>query len=544
MLVFLLSLSNTARGQIVMNPSSGTVCEGESIDYSYTGPTGWLNRWRFPGGSPDRSNNATATIVYNTAGTYTTTLRVTVGPPPTRYDYEADVTVNANPTATLVSDDADNIICIGQDVIFTAGPAGQVNYEFFVNGGSVLSGTSTTFSTSSLSNGDVVTVTVTDANGCTDTHAGITMTVNSFASPTAMLSSDDADNAICTGTSVIFTAGPSGLANYEFFLNGGSVQSGTSDTYTTATLTDGDVVTVTVTDANGCPDTHVGITTTVVTQPTLPTAVMSESTPVCEGTDVYATITPGTGGIGCTEQLRARIRDVTTGWYNIPYTSGQVISTTGVDRVVIRARVRNCDAGCNDIPPTGWTNIARWDVDPLPVGTLVSDDADDIICAGDLVTFTAGGGTSYEFFEGVTSVQGPGALTTYATSSLTDGVTVTVVVSDGTCSMTPAGITTTVETVNSPTILGPVIVCNPSTETYTVTDPGSYSFLWTVTNGTIIGSDINSTVDILWNTAVQGTVSVQITSGNGCTNSNNITVDKVVTPTTGIINSSNSLTRR
>jgi hypothetical protein len=260
---------------------------------------------------------------------------------------------------------------------------------------------------------------------------------------TGTLSSDDADNIICAGDQVIFTA--TGGATYEFFVGVTSVQSGAVDTYTTTGLANGDVVSVVVTSAAGCSDTPAGITTTV---------------------------------------------------------------------------------------------------NALPTGTLVSDDADDIICAGDQVIFTATGGATYEFFVDAVSVQS-GAGDTYTTTVLANGEVVTVTVSNASgCTDTPAGIGTSVETIDPPTILGPVTVCNPSTVTYTITDPGSYSFLWTVTNGTIIGSDTNSTVDVLWNIAGQGTVSVGITSVNSCTNSNNITVDINNIADTGEIQSSTSLTRR
>jgi len=177
--------------------------------------------------------------------------------------------------------------------------------------------------------------------------------------------------------------------------------------------------------------------------------------------------------------------------------------------------------------------------------TLVSDDADNIICAGDQVIFTAGGGTTYEFFVNAVSVQGPGASTTYTTTTLSDGDVVTVTVTDGNgCTDTHAGLTMTVETVDPPTILGPLTVCNSSTTTYTVTDPGSYTFLWSVTNGTIVGSDTNSTVDVLWSASGPGSVSVLITSGIGCSNSNSVVVNVNNIADTGEIQSSTSLTRR
>jgi len=57
------------------------------------------------------------------------------------------------------------------------------------------------------------------------------------------LVSGDADAIICPNTSVVFTA-PTGLAYYDFLLNGTSVQAGTSNTYTNFALAVNDVVEV------------------------------------------------------------------------------------------------------------------------------------------------------------------------------------------------------------------------------------------------------------------------------------------------------------
>ncbi|MCB9316491.1 MAG: DUF4082 domain-containing protein [Lewinellaceae bacterium] len=70
--------------------------------------------------------------------------------------------------------------------------------------------------------------------------------------PAATLTNNSAANTICSGTDVIFTAEPAGALDYEFFVNGGSVQTGSSNTYTTNALTDGAEVYVVVTDEDAC----------------------------------------------------------------------------------------------------------------------------------------------------------------------------------------------------------------------------------------------------------------------------------------------------
>src|SRR5690606_29054385 len=106
-----------------------------------------------------------------------------------------------------------NTLCVGETVIFTAG--GGTDYEFFINGSSVQTGTGNTYTTSALTQGQTVTVEVTDGQGCSALSTGLTMTVNPL--PVANLVSSDADNIICAGTAVTFTATPSGANTYAFF---------------------------------------------------------------------------------------------------------------------------------------------------------------------------------------------------------------------------------------------------------------------------------------------------------------------------------------
>ena len=79
------------------------------------------------------------------------------------------------------------------------------------------------------------------------------------------LTSSAAGNVFCTGTSVTFTAG--GGTNYNFRVAGVSVQNGVSNTYTTTSLTNGQIVDVIVSNSAGCALTSTGITNTVNPQP-------------------------------------------------------------------------------------------------------------------------------------------------------------------------------------------------------------------------------------------------------------------------------------
>src|SRR5690606_15014756 len=116
------------------------------------------------------------------------------------------MTVHALPVASLVSSDADNSICAGTSVTFTATPSGGSAYNFTTSLSGLNQNTaSNVFTTTALVDGDVVSVVITSADGCDGPSADIAMNVD--AVPVATLDNDDADDEICAGAAVEFTAG-------------------------------------------------------------------------------------------------------------------------------------------------------------------------------------------------------------------------------------------------------------------------------------------------------------------------------------------------
>ena len=112
-------------------------------------------------------------------------------------------TINASPAIGLTSDATNNTTCAGDNVTFTA--TNGVSYEFFIDNVSQGAASATaTFSTTALTNGQVVKVIGTDANGCSG-ESTITITVNPLPTPT--LSSDKTNDEICIGETITFTAG-------------------------------------------------------------------------------------------------------------------------------------------------------------------------------------------------------------------------------------------------------------------------------------------------------------------------------------------------
>lgn len=122
------------------------------------------------------------------------------------------------------------------------------------------------------------------ANGVAGTITGrSSVKVNVIPMPTVVVSSNDADNTICEGTSITFTA-TSGLSNYIFRVNGAVVQNGGSNTYTTTGLAAG-TQSVDVVGANGsggCSATSSAVVVTVNPKPAAAGAI-SGIVSVCKG---------------------------------------------------------------------------------------------------------------------------------------------------------------------------------------------------------------------------------------------------------------------
>jgi formyltetrahydrofolate hydrolase len=144
-----------------------------------------------------------------------------------------------------------------------------------INGVNVAGQTTSTFITSTLANGNIVSVMMTSndpcANPTTATSNPITITTTSVTPSVTITSSS---TSICSGGSVTFTATPTnGGSNptYQWMINGVNVAGQTASTFITSTLANGNIVSVMMTSNDPCanPTTAtsnpITITTTSVT---------------------------------------------------------------------------------------------------------------------------------------------------------------------------------------------------------------------------------------------------------------------------------------
>lgn len=169
--------------------------------------------------------NARAHLVYNTPTN--DPCADLPGSTPWGHIIDFTITVNLPPEPILTSNDTDNMICAGDNVVFTGTDGDE--YEFYVNGTSVQAqSTSNTFSSSSLSNGDVVTVRAVDTTtGCDTNSSGLTMTV---VDPTINTQPQVTLNAF-SGDNAVFSVASTDVDTYQWQVstNGGATYTDISD---------------------------------------------------------------------------------------------------------------------------------------------------------------------------------------------------------------------------------------------------------------------------------------------------------------------------
>ncbi len=219
---------------------------------------------------------------------------------------------------------------------------------------------------------------------------------------------------------------------------------------------------------------------------------------VCEGTDVLATLTSGSGGNG-SDSLVYRTHNGTSWSSWINYTSGVNIVTTGKTSVEIQT-IRKSDY-CNNAS----ANTVSWVVEsPVTPVVSISESANNVV-AGTLVTFTAtpsnGGIPAYQW-----NVNGSNAgtgLSTYAYTPANGDVV--------NCEMTSSLSCVTSSTATSNLITMTVTSATPVTTAFTGTGNWNQAARWG--NG-IPG--VNDHAVISGNLTITGAVTVaSLTVENG-----------------------------
>ena len=390
----------------ITSAGGNEVCFGTPVDF--VASSGFDRYIFYRNGSEvlqDGTSNTLSTTVLENGNTVTVVA------------YEGDcfgastsITMNIHdlPSITLMSDKT--TVCENEMVTFTAtgSGSGSLTYQFVVNGNPQGSQSATNTFTWSATNDFNVEAIVYDSYNCEMTSETINITISK---PIATLISDKTE--ICENEEVTFTAG--GGDNYEFFVDGLSVQGpGANNEYITSSLENNDNVTVQVIDTYNCTATHEGISITVNPIPVVSLSSSDIDNIICANDEVTFTATGG-------DVYEFFVDGISV---QGPDGNDEFITTTLTDGQAVSALVSYSTSGCSTA-----TSVITTTVNPLPTPTLTIAPSNSFI-SGTNVTFTAGGGTEYEYAINSTVSQSRDANNFYSSNTFVDNDIVTVDVYD------------------------------------------------------------------------------------------------------------------
>lgn len=509
------------------------ICEGSVNTYSIapvSGATGYT--WTLP---PGWVGTSSTTSISATSNNISGPVSVTAdnacgsGTPQT-----LNVSVSTAAIASVTIDANATTICAGDPVTFTATPANggtAPSYQWMIDGAPV--GTnSNTFTTTSLANGDVVTVSMTSNAGCVSgspaTSNAITITISTTVTPTIAIAADV--NPACSGSPVTFTAEVTGAGTtpaYQWKVNGSNVGTN-SPTFVSSSLVNGDVVTAELTSSSSCSPgavvTSNAVTMTVVGSIAASVNITPSANPACAGAPVTFTANPGNGG--STPAYQWKVNGANVGANSDTYTSTTLASS---DVVTV---VMTSSLGCATNSPAT-SNAVTMDITPnVPASVSIAADQDPA-CAGAPVTFTAtatNGGNAPMYQWKLNNVTVGTNSATYINSTLSTGdVVFAIMTSSETCvTGSPAASNAlTISIGQAPaqpaSITGSANVCENDASSYSIVAvAGATSYTWTLPSGWSGTSTTNSISTTAGTTG--GTISVVANNACGSSTAQTFTV--------------------
>ncbi len=474
------------------------------------------------------------------------------------------LTVNPALTPSVsIAANTGTTICAGSSVTFTATPTNggtSPAYQWY-NGASPIGGeTANTYTTSSITDGDQISVLMTsNATPCLvggpATSNTLTMTVNPNL-PVSVSIAAAPGHTVCAGTSVTFTATPTngGTTPVYQWYNGASPISGeTAGTYITSSLVNNDQVSVIMTSNETCtsgnPATSNTITMTV--NPSQPVSVSIAANPgntICAGTPVTFTATPTNGGSSPTYQWYNGASPI-SGETGATYTSSTLVNGDAIS-VVLTSDITPCATG----NPATSNTITMTVNQPVAVPGDISGPLDVCPHVGTNVAITYSvdavpGAASYQWTvpTGATIQSGQGTtsidvLIDNSFAQTNQQFRVRSVSAEG-CISAPSSLIVLKNIPAIPAVInGPVNVCPFTGQSFTATystTPVQYatSYNWVVTTGaTIVSGQGTTSIEVSFlNTFTVGNVRVTALSNCGSRAAKSITISKLLPSGPGAI---------
>jgi len=507
-----VNAGGAASVSIAANPV-GAICASTSVTFTATATNGGTAtyQWKLNGTAVSGATNSTytsSTLANSDAIScvMTSSLTCATGSPATSNTITMTVYPSV-PVSVAIAANPGSSICTGTSVTFTAtgtnGGASPV-YQWKKNGTAISGATNSTYTSTALANSDIITCvltsTVTCGTGSPATSNAITMTVNTVGVVSVSIAANPI-GAICSGTSVTFTATPvnGGTATYQWKKNSTNISGATNSTYTSTSLANSDVITCVMTSslscATGSPATSNAITMTVNPGGTASVSIVaSPSTTVCAGTQIDFTATPVNGGTSPSYQWQVNGLNVGS---NVPSYSSTTLSNGDVVTCIMTS-----NATCVTASPATSNALTITISSALPASVNISASPSTTTCAGSTITFTANstnGGTTPIYQWKVNGTNVGTNSSTYSSSSLLTGDIVTCVMTSSITCATGSPATSNTLTINIVSSLTAAVIisanpgvniCSGTNVTFTATayNGGIATYQWQV-NGTNAGSN-------------------------------------------------------
>ncbi len=537
---------------------AASLCAGSSSTYTVpAGNPGTTFNWILPSGWSGSST--TNSITVTPAGNNGNISVLATNSCGTSSSVSKTVTVSSPVTAGISITASQNNICSGSQVTFsatTANGGSQPNYQWQLNGHSI-GYDSSAYTSSGLTNGDVVTCVLTSNLACVTNNPvvsdSVTMTVNPIFIPAVTLSASAL--SLCADSSVTFRASATNggtSPGYTWYKNGTVISGATGTNYTPSVFANNDVFSVQLTSNANCaqPASVTSNTDTLhVTSVVIPSAVISANpgNSICKGQSVVFSSTLTNAGNNASVQWQKNGVAISNA------TSNTYASDSLNNGDVITLRLTS-SAACAS-PQTVLSGNITMQVNSVIPSVTISSNSGSSICSAQQVVFSAslsGGGNSPSCQWQANGVNIPGASgISYATDSLVDGEVISAILTSNAACASPRDTQSNSITISVVSNASPSVsilssfgdsVCSGQTGLLTaiqLNGGNSPAYQWFDNNDTIAGATASTYTPATIGTT--DTFTVQLVSNSTCVASNlalsapfSATVLPTVTPTVSI----------
>ncbi|WP_018342574.1 PQQ-dependent sugar dehydrogenase [Cytophaga aurantiaca] len=478
----------------ITSPST-SYCTGGSLLLSANTGTGFTYKWykdaTLISGATAASYAATA------AGSYT--VQVTNASACSKVSSAILVTQLAAPTATITS--SATSFCTGGSLLLSANNGTGLSYQWSNASGTITGATTAAYTATAA---ETYTVKVMNANNCTTTSTGISLTVNPL--PTATITAPA--TSFCTGGSVILSANTGTGLTYQWSNAAGIISGASAATYT---ATVAGTYTVKVTNANNCSATSAATTITVTTAQTA--TITSASNAFCTGSSIVLSANTGSG--------------LTYQWSN---TSGAIAGATNATYTATAASTYTVTVTGGTCSATSTGKVIT--VNTLPTATISAPSTS--FCTGGSVVLSAntGSGLTYQWSNAAGIIAGA----TNASYTATAGGAYSVTVSNTNCSATSTATTLTANALPTATITSAATsFCTGGSVVLSANTGSGLTYQWSNTAGTIAGATNAS-----YTATVAETYTVKVSNTNCSATSATTVITVSLLPTATITSAATS----